>query len=130
MKSISKYTSILSGLFARLPVSNFKFGVLALCATVTTIVSPSHALNPIEGKSIVESKQATAQQNQTPVQLGWNGLNIQMPTQITWTSSKVTVRDAEQRACVAVGSDDRGPVELILVDDCKYLYLKKLLSHE
>ena len=116
MKSISKYTSILSGLFARLPVSNFKFGVLALCATVTTIVSPSHALDPIDGKSIVESKQATAQQNQTPVQLGWNGLNIQMPTQITWTSSKVTVRDAEQRACVAVGSDDRGPVELILVE--------------
>ena len=90
--------------------------LLALCATVTTIVSPSHALDPIEGKSIVESKQATAQQNQTPVQLGWNGLNIQMPTQITWTSSKVTVRDAEQRACVAVGSDDRGPVELILVE--------------
>ena len=93
--------------------------LLVLSASGLLLSSASYASDPFERDGEVRAKGTFVEAGKasgTVLSVGWNGLNIRFPHEIHWTSSKVTVRDAEQRACVAVGSDDRGPVELILVE--------------
>ena len=93
--------------------------LLVLSASGLLLSSASYASDPFERDGEVRAKGTFVEAGNasgTVLSVGWNGLNIRFPHEIHWTSSKVTVRDAEKRACVAVGSDDRGPVELILVE--------------
>lgn len=92
--------------------------LLVLSASGLLLSSASYASDPFErdGERAKGTFVEAANASGTVLSVGWNGLNIGFPHEIQWTSSKVTVRDAEKRACVAVGSDDRGPVELILVE--------------
>ena len=68
----------------------------------------------------VDSNQPAVDSSNVPrhsgVTAGWEGLDLRLPQQINWTLSSNKDRGVGRKACVAIGRDERGPVELVVVE--------------
>ena len=81
---------------------------MLLCGVVTASVVASD--NP----KISTSTSKGIEPPQSPVVIGWEGLDIQFPSEIIWTSSKVKIPSPDRRTFVYKGTDANGPTQLII----------------
>ena len=81
-------------------------GLLLTCSNL-------HAIPVDSMKPVVESSNVP---KHSDVTAGWDGLDLRLPQQINWTSSSNKDRGVGRKACVAIGRDERGPVELVVVE--------------
>ena len=72
-----------------------------------------HAIPVDSMKPVVEFSNVP---KHSDVTAGWDGLDLRLPQQINWTSSSNKDRGVGRKACVAIGRDERGPVELVVVE--------------
>ena len=84
----------------------FVVGLLLTCSNL-------HAIPVDSIKPVADSSNAP---KQSGVTAGWEGLDLRLPPQINWTSSSNKDRGIGRKACIAIGRDDHGPVELVVVE--------------
>ncbi len=89
-----------------LPNAPLFVGLLLTCSNL-------HAFSIDANQPVVDSSNAPKLSNVTA---GWEGLDLRLPHQINWTSSSNKDRGVDRKACVAIGRDGHGPVELVVVE--------------
>ena len=77
-----------------------------------------HATSVDSSQPLVDS---TTHPNHSDVNAGWEGLDLRLPQQINWSSSSNKDRGVGRKACVAVGRDEHGPVELVVAEYNGYI---------
>ena len=81
-------------------------GLLLTCSNL-------HAIPVDSNQPVVDSSNVP---KHSDVTAGWEGLDLRLPPQINWTSSSNKDRGIGRKACIAIGRDDHGPVELVVVE--------------
>lgn len=81
-------------------------GLLLTCSNL-------HAIPVDSNQPVVDSSSVP---RHSGVTAGWEGLDLRLPQEINWTSSTNKDRGVGRKACVAIGRDGHGPVELVVVE--------------
>lgn len=93
--------------------------LFAFCAIEVLSVGVSSTVDATDTSARADSATTIVGQTRSQasiVSVGWDGFQAQFPRETQWSSSKVQVRNADQRSCVAKGRDADGPVEFIIVE--------------
>ena len=83
-----------------------------LCGVVTASVVAMDTPKILKGGSTGATPSPSP--SPSPVVIGWEGLDIQFPTEIVWTSSKTKIPSPDRRTFVYKGTDANGPTQLII----------------
>ena len=106
-----------------IPPQRYPFGLVSLqhASVLIVLLFTSFNLNANTVNSNQPLVESANDPNQPVLNVGWEGLNLRMPQQVNWTSSKNKDRGVGRKACVAIGRDSHGPVELIVVEYNEYI---------
>ena len=90
----------------------------------TTICGASNATEPLEAKKFEAKKESPSvlpftspaknELSPSPISIGWEGLDIQFPTETVWTSAKLKAPAPDRKTFVYKGTDAHGPTQLII----------------